>query len=119
MDELYYTVDTKDLNFIGSAPSKLTLTIDLSDEELTTSYFGRCESITLVRNDEEYTFTPEEFVNGMNRMAHTAVRRIRSRDGIGRCACSECGGSVGTCDRYCKHCRAEFVGSEYEGRETE
>lgn len=47
--------------------------------------------------------------------ATTATRRIRSRDGIGRCTCSECGGSVGTCDRYCRHCRAEFVGSEYEG----
>ena len=51
--------------------------------------------------------------------ATTAVRRIRSHDGIGRCTCSECGGSVGTCDRYCKHCRVEFVGDDYEGRETE
>ena len=46
--------------------------------------------------------------------AVTATRLIRSHDGIGRCTCSECGGSVGTCDRYCRHCRAEFVGSEYE-----
>ena len=48
--------------------------------------------------------------------AVTAIRRIRSHDGIGRCTCSECGGSVGTNDKYCRHCRAEFVGSEYEGR---
>lgn len=47
--------------------------------------------------------------------ATTATRRIRSHDGIGRCTCSECGGSVGTSDKYCRHCRAEFVGSEYEG----
>ena len=47
--------------------------------------------------------------------ATTATRRIRSHDGIGRCTCSECGGSVGTNDKFCKHCRAEFVGSEYEG----
>ena len=46
--------------------------------------------------------------------ATTAMRRIRSRDGIGRCTCSECGGSVGTCDKFCKHCRAEFVGDDYE-----
>ena len=115
MGERYFTIDTKDLNFIGSAPRKLSLTIYLSDEELTKAYFGRYESITLVGNDEEYTFTPEEFIDGMNCMAHTAVRRIRSHDGIGRCMCSECGGSVGTCDRYCKHCRTEFVGDDYEG----
>ena len=115
MDERYFTLDTKDLNFIGSAPYKLSLTIYLSDEELTTSYFERFGSIVLVRNDEEYAFTPEEFINGMNRMTHTATRRIRSHDGIGRCTCSECGGDVDTGDRYCKHCRAEFVGSEYEG----
>lgn len=47
--------------------------------------------------------------------AKTAMRRICSHHGIGRCICSECGSSVGTCDRYCKHCRAEFVGDEYEG----
>ena len=47
--------------------------------------------------------------------AETATRRIRSHDGIGRCTCSECGGSVGTSDRYCRHCRAELVGSKYEG----
>ena len=50
--------------------------------------------------------------------ATTATRRIRSHHGIGRCTCSECGGSVGTCDRYCRHCRAEFVGDEYEGEQS-
>lgn len=53
------------------------------------------------------------------RTARTADRRIRSHDGIGRCTCSECGGSVGMCDRYCKHCSAEFVANVYEGRGTE
>lgn len=40
--------------------------------------------------------------------AATAIRRIRSRDGIGRCACSECGGSVGINDRYCRRCGSKL-----------
>ena len=62
-----------------------------------------------VRSARVWVYTP----------THTATRRIRSHDGIGRCTCSECGGDVDTGDRYCRHCRAEFVGSEYEGREAE
>ena len=68
--------------------------------------------------DKQFPVAYEVTLDGETRRylpATTAVRRIRSRDGIGRCTCSECGGSVGTCDRYCKHCRAELVGDEYEG----
>ena len=112
MDERYFTIDTKDPNFIGSAPHKLSLTIYLSDEELTTSYFGRFESIVLVRNDEEYTFTPEEFISGMNRMARTATRISVPREGhtaIGHYECGDCRGEVGAQDAHCKHCGARLV----------
>ena len=109
MDEQYSTFYTKDLNFIGSAPSKLTLTIYLSDEEITTSYFGRYESIVLVINDKEYTFTPEEFIDGMNRMARTA-KRVRvpyqSHVAIGHYECGACGETVEPSDKYCSACGA-------------
>ena len=111
MDERYFTIDTKDLNFIGSAPSKLTLTIDLSDRGFAESYFGRYEYITLVRNGKEYAFTPEEFINGLNRMAHTAKRVSVPREShvaLGHYECGACGTIVGTQDRYCRMCRAEL-----------
>ena len=115
MDEQYYTVDTKDINLIGSGPYKLTLTIYLSDEELTTSYFGKYESITLVRNDEEYTFTPEEFIDGMNRMARTAKKvKVPRKDHlrIGHMECSECGTPIGYNSRYCHLCGARLLEDE-------
>lgn len=115
MSERYYTVDTKDLNFIEIASSKLTLIIDLSDEEHTTSYFGRYEHITLVRNGEEYTFTPEEFIDGMNRMARTAKKvKVPRKDHlrIGHMECSECGTPIGYNSRYCHLCGARLLEDE-------
>lgn len=109
MDEQYYTVDTEDLNLIGSAPR--TLTIYLSDEELTTSYFGGFERVVLVRNGRERTFTPEEFVDGMNRMAHTAKKVSVPREDdlrIGHVECSECGTPIGYNSRYCHLCGARL-----------
>lgn len=112
MDERYFTIDTKTPNFIGSAPHKLTLTIDLSDEKFITSYFGGYESIILIRNGKEYTFTPDEFISGMNRMARTATRISVPREGhtaIGHYECGECRGEVGAQDMFCKHCGARLV----------
>lgn len=112
MDERYFTIDTKDLNFIGSAPHKPTLTIDISDDESTTSYFGGYESIILIRNGREYAFTPDEFISGMNRMAHTATRISVPHEGhtsIGHYECGECRGVVGAQDAHCKHCGARLV----------
>ena len=111
MNERHYTVNTKDLNFIGSVPptNKLALTINLSDEEFTTSYFGSYESITLVRNGEKYTFTPDEFISGMNRMAHTARRVSVPREShvaLGHYECGECGKTVDAGDKFCKGCGA-------------
>lgn len=111
MDEQYYTVDTKDLNFIEIASSKLTLIVDLSDEELTTSYFRRYEQVTLVRNGEKYTFTPEEFIDGMNRMARTAKKvKVPRKDHlrIGHVECSKCGTPIGYNNRFCHHCGARL-----------
>ena len=111
MDERHFTIDTKDLNFIGSEPSKLTLTINLSDKEFVESYFGSYESITLVRNDKEYAFTPDEFISGMNRMAHTAKRVSVPREShvaLGHYECGECGTIVGSQDRHCRMCGAEL-----------
>ena len=115
MDERYFTIDTKDLNFIGSAPSKFTLTIELSDKEFIESYFSGYESIILVRNEEEYTFTPEEFMEGMNRMAHTAKKvKVPRKDHlrIGHMECGECGAPIGYNNRYCHLCGARLLEDE-------
>lgn len=111
MDERYFTIDTKDINFIGSAPRKFTLTIYLSDKESVESHFGSFESIVLVRNDKEYAFTPDEFISGMNRMAHTARRVSVPREShvaLGHYECGACGTIVGISDRYCRTCGAEL-----------
>lgn len=113
IDERYFTIDTKDLNFIGSASNKLTLTIDLSDEELVESHFGSYESIVLTRNGREYAFTSEEFINGLNRMARTAKRVSVPREShvaLGHYECGACGTIVGAHDRHCRHCGAELEG---------
>ena len=118
MDERYFTIDTKDLNFIESAQSKLTLTIDLSDKGFAESHFGSFEQIVLVRNGNEYAFTSDEFVGGMNRMTRTAIRRISSHDGVGHCNCSECNWYVDPCDMYCRRCGAMLVSTEYKTMEA-
>ena len=111
MDERYFTIDTKDLNFIGSAPIELTLTIDLSDKKFVESYFDSYESIILIRNGREYTFTPDEFISGMNLMARIAKRVSVPREShvaLGHYECGACGAIVGAGDRYCRMCRAEL-----------
>jgi len=111
MDEQYFTIDTKDLNFIESAPRKLTLTIDLSDKEFVESYFNSYESIILIRNGREYAFTSEDFINGVNHMARTAKRVSVPREShvaLGHYECGACGTIVGASDKYCRMCRAEL-----------
>lgn len=111
MDEQYFTIDTKDLNFIGSAPRKFTLTIDLSDRGFAESHFGSYESIVLVRNGKEYAFTPEEFISGMNLMARIAKRVSVPREShvaLGHYECGECGKTVDAGDKFCKGCGARL-----------
>ncbi len=113
MDERYFTIDTKDPNFIGSAPHRLTLAIDLSDKEFVESHFNSYESIILIRNGRKYTFTPDEFISGMNLMARIAKRVSVPREShvaLGHYECGACGTIVGASDRYCRMCRAELEG---------
>ena len=111
MDERYFTIDTKDLNFIESAPRKLTLTIYLSDKEFVESYFNSYESIILIRNGREYAFTPEEFISGVNRMARTTKRISVPREShvaLGHYECGACGKTVDAGDKFCKGCGARL-----------
>lgn len=68
-------------------------------------------SVTLVKDGKRHEFTPEQFIEGMERMAHTAKRiNVPRKDyaQIGHHECSECGATIGYNNLYCHRCGARF-----------
>ena len=44
----------------------------------------------------------------------TATRIVRTYDGLtGICKCSSCDRTISVYDKFCKHCGAMFVGTDY------
>ena len=57
------------------------------------------------RTDETVRYVPER----------TATRIVRTYDGLtGICKCSSCERTISVYDKWCKHCGAMFVGTDYE-----
>ena len=45
----------------------------------------------------------------------TATRIVRTYDGLtGICKCSSCDRTISVYDKFCKHCGAMFVGTNYQ-----
>ncbi|MBR2125809.1 hypothetical protein ACQCP0_25825 [Ralstonia pseudosolanacearum] len=115
MDEQYSTADIKDLNTIGSTIRKFSLYIYLNNDESLESYYGRFENIVLVKGSNEYTFTPNEFIDAIKRATHTAKKvNVPRKDHlrIGHVECSECGTPIGYNNRFCHHCGARLLEDE-------
>ena len=41
----------------------------------------------------------------------TAFRRVYVHGPLGSCRCGSCGGRIESHDKYCRHCRARFLGN--------
>ena len=64
------------------------------------------DSVHVVRDNTEETrsYFPER----------TATRIVRTYDGLtGICKCSSCDRTISVYDKFCKHCGAMFVGTDY------
>lgn len=103
MEQMVERIKSLDLDDLSK--SEIHLEIHLDDMPIGYS------SVILVRDGERHEFTPEQFIDGMRRMTHTAKRiNVPRKDymQIGHYECSECGAVIGYNNLYCHRCGARF-----------